>query len=210
MAKNMTNLIKCKFREMGLRKKLATVSLVIVLLLIYVKLTGSSAEVKINVGDQFQKVSGPHVQAQKSVDTLMDGAHLLHRKILNNGNINVQSEARKPEIEFNRYPEDTIDSYRGKEGTSDTTKSSVSDASKLRQTVMEMKQPNIQATLQPKTETSSVLTPFQGHPPTKPWFYLRRATKIHPPLQIWGNTTRKPLVSSTTRKYVVKQNISGF
>ena len=191
---------------MGLRKKFITVALVLLLLLIYKELVESSAEVKINAGNQIQKTPGLHAQAQKSTDTLMQGIYFLHRKILIERNINVHNEARNTTIKFDSYLKTTTDPYQRNKGTSGTTKSGTSDASKLRQTVIETRPRNLPTMMQPKTKTSTVLTPIQGRPPVVSSLQPSRATTIQPPLQTWRGTTRKPVVSSASRNYVWKQN----
>ena len=140
---------------------------------------------------------------EKSIDSLREGAYFLHRKILINifGNINFHHKAKGTQIKF--------DHSLGAEGyyyqSNGGTKSSVSAAMKLQQTVMATRHQKIQTTVQPKLKTSPAMTSFQTNPPRIFSSQPSRRTTIRQRLQNWKSTTRKSFISST-RKPPEKQN----
>ena len=191
---------------MRLRKKLATASLVVLLWLVFRELTESSADVQINTQSRFETTPGSYVHEEKSIHSLREGAYFLHRKILINGNINFRHKAKGTQIKFDHSLESEGYSYQSYGGTSSTTKSSVSDTTKLQQTVMvTRRQTTMQTTVEPKIKTSPVMISFHASPLRISSSQHSRRTTTQQRQQNWKSTTRKPFISST-RKPLEKQN----
>ena len=186
---------------MGLLKKLATASLVVLLMLVFKELTESGADVPINTRSRFQTTPGAYLHEEKSIDSLREGAYFLHRKILINGNINFHHKAKGTQIKFDHSLGAEGYSYQSNGGTF----SSVSDTTKLQQTVMATRHQKIQTTVEPKIKTNPVMTSVQASPRRISSLQPSRGTTIQKRLQNWKSTTRKPFRSST-RKPLKKQN----